>query len=74
MAFRWDSDTTGGVQDRRYVDRDPLFPQTDEEVGTGTEFLGVDFDANVYTGEAVRCRLVWHVMHEPSELHRSGVH
>ncbi len=47
MAFRLDPDTTGGVQDRRYEDRDPLFPQADEDVGTGTEFLSVDFDANI---------------------------
>jgi hypothetical protein len=52
MAFRWNPDTTGGVQNQRYENRDSLSPPADEDVGTRTEFLGVDFDTNIYTGEA----------------------
>ena len=45
-------------------------PQHDEDVGAGIEFLGVDFDGNIYAGEVSRRRLVRYVPHRPSELRR----
>ena len=43
-------------------------PQHDADVGAGIEFLGVDFNGNIYAGEVARRRLVKYVMHRPSEL------
>ena len=45
-----------------------FIPQHDEDVGAGIEFLGVDFDGNIYAGEVSRRRLVRYVLHRPSEL------
>ena len=51
-----------------------FIPQADQDVGAGIEFLGVDFEGNIYAGEVARRRLVRYVMHRPSELHRAGGH
>ena len=45
-----------------------FIPQHDEDVGAGIEFLGVDFDGNIYAGEVSRRRLVRYVPFRPSEL------
>ena len=45
---------------------DPYFiPQHDVNVGLGIEFLGVDFDGNIYAGEVNRMRLVRYVPSRP---------
>ncbi|MDE0258554.1 MAG: hypothetical protein OXR82_09250 [Gammaproteobacteria bacterium] len=44
-------------------------PQHDVNVGPGIEFLGVDFDGNIYAGEVNRMRLVRYV---PSRPLRTG--
>ncbi len=44
-------------------------PQHDANVGPGIEFLGVDFDGNIYAGEVERMRLVRYV---PSRPLRAG--
>ena len=45
-----------------------FIPQHDVDVGAGIEFLGVDFEGNIYAGEVQRRRLVKYVPHRPSEL------
>ena len=35
-----------------------FIPDSEVPVGTGVEFLGVDFDGNIYAGEVGRQRLV----------------
>ncbi len=45
-----------------------FIPQHDEDVGAGIEFLGVDFEGNVYAGEVARRRLVRYAPHRPSPL------
>ena len=42
-----------------------FIPQHDENVGPGIEFLGVDFDGNIYAGEINRMRLVRYVPARP---------
>ena len=43
-------------------------PQHDPDVGPGIEFLGVDFDGNIYAGEVNRMRLVRYVPWRPLDL------
>ena len=45
-----------------------FIPHHEVDVGAGVEFLGVDFDGNIYAGEVSRRRLVRYVQHRPSEL------
>ena len=45
-----------------------FIPQHDENVGAGIEFLGVDFNGNIYAGEVARTRLMRYVTNRPSEL------
>ena len=45
-----------------------FIPQHDEDVGAGIEFLGVDFDGNIYAGEVSRRRLVRYVPFRPPEV------
>ena len=47
-----------------------FIPQHDENVGPGIEFLGVDFDGNIYAGEVNRQRLVRYVPYRPPEVLR----
>jgi hypothetical protein len=42
-----------------------FIPQHDIDVGAGIEFLGVDFDGNIYAGEVQRRRLVRYVPFRP---------
>ena len=44
----------------------------DENVGPGIEFLGVDFDGNIYAGEINRQRLVRYVPFRPPEIGGRG--
>jgi sugar lactone lactonase YvrE len=45
-----------------------FIPQHDENIGPGIEFLGVDFDGNIYAGEINRMRLVRYVPFRPPEI------
>lgn len=45
-----------------------FIPQHDVDVGPGIEFLGVDFDGNIYAGEITRMRLVKYVPFRPPEV------
>jgi hypothetical protein len=45
-----------------------FIPQPDENVGPGIEFLGVDFDGNIYACEINRMRLVRYVPFRPTGL------
>ncbi len=45
-----------------------FIPQHDEDVGAFIEFLGVDFDGNIYAGEVARQRMVRYIPHRPPEL------
>ena len=45
-----------------------FIPQHDVDVGAGIEFLGVDFDGNIYAGEVTRARLVRYVPFRPPEI------
>jgi hypothetical protein len=45
-----------------------FIPQHDVDVGAGIEFLGVDFDGNIYAGEITRVRLVRYVPFRPPEI------
>jgi hypothetical protein len=45
-----------------------FIPQHDVDVGPGIEFLGVDFDGNIYAGEINRARLVRYVPFRPPEI------
>jgi hypothetical protein len=38
-----------------------FIPQHDVNIGPGIEFLGVDFDGNIYAGEINRQRLVRYI-------------
>lgn len=42
-----------------------FIPQHDENIGAGIEFLGVDYDGNIYAGEVNRMRLVRYVRVRP---------
>lgn len=45
-----------------------FIPQSDVDVGAGIEFLGVDFDGNIYAGEVQRQRLVRYVPFRPPNV------
>ena len=45
-----------------------FIPQHDVNVGPGIEFLGVDFDGNIYAGEINRMRLVRYVPSRPLRI------
>ena len=45
-----------------------FIPQHDINVGPGIEFLGVDFDGNIYAGEINRMRLVRYVPSRPLRI------
>ena len=45
-----------------------FIPQHDVDIGAGIEFLGVDFDGNIYAGEIARARLVRYVPYRPPEI------
>ena len=45
-----------------------FIPHHEEDVGAGIEFLGVDFDGNIYAGEVSRQRLVRYVPFRPPEV------
>lgn len=45
-----------------------FIPHHEEDVGAGIEFLGVDFDGNIYAGEVARQRLVRYVPFRPPEV------
>jgi streptogramin lyase len=49
-----------------------FIPQHDENIGPGIEFLGVDFDGNIYAGEINRQRLVRYVPFRPPEIGGRG--
>ena len=42
-----------------------FIPDSEAPDGTGVEFLGVDFDGNIYAGEVGRQRLVKYVRFRP---------
>jgi len=44
-----------------------FIPHHEEDTGAGIEFLGVDFDGNIYAGEVARQRLVRYVPFRPPE-------
>lgn len=48
-----------------------FIPQADQDVGAFIEFLGVDFDGNIYAGEVSRQRLIRYVPFRPPEV-RAG--
>jgi len=45
-----------------------FIPHHEEETGAGIEFLGVDFNGNIYAGEVARQRLVRYVPFRPPEV------
>ena len=45
-----------------------FIPHHETDVGAGIEFLGVDFDGNIYAGEVSRRRLVRYVPFRPPEV------
>jgi len=45
-----------------------FIPHHEEDLGAGVEFLGVDFDGNIYAGEVSRRRLVRYVPFRPPEV------
>lgn len=45
-----------------------FIPQYDVNIGPGIEFLGVDFDGNIYAGEVNRQRLVRYLPWRPPEI------
>ncbi|MEE2669353.1 MAG: hypothetical protein VYD78_05060 [Gemmatimonadota bacterium] len=49
-----------------------FIPQHDEDVGAGIEFLGVDFEGNIYAGEVTRMRLVRYVPFRPPGIGSGG--
>ena len=44
-----------------------FIPHSEIDIGAGVEFLGVDFDGNIYAGEVSRQRLVRYVPFRPPE-------
>jgi hypothetical protein len=49
-----------------------FIPQHDVDIGPGIEFLGVDFDGNIYAGEINRMRMVRYVPFRPPEIGGRG--
>ena len=49
-----------------------FIPQHDVNIGPGIEFLGVDFDGNIYAGEINRQRLVRYIPWRPAEVGGRG--
>ncbi len=45
-----------------------FIPQHDIDIGPAIEFIGVDFDGNIYAGEVNRARLVRYVPWRPPEI------
>ncbi len=45
-----------------------FIPHHEDDVGAGVEFLGVDFDGNIYAGEVSRRRLVKYTPFRPPEI------
>ena len=65
--LRWEKDIRIGDLKTEQAWVTHFIPHSEIDIGAGVEFLGVDFDGNIYAGEVSRQRLVRYVSFRPPE-------